>query len=448
MKLSHLPFNPFTTFSALATALLLAVASPGVATNNDEDLAGEGGHTPTAGVQIIVDASRTMAGSLADGTERMDAVRQATGAWLDHLKSSDETVEVSLRAFGNGSRRRIQDCEDTELLAKPTLATEVGKDWTGALLGLPPTGFSPISRALEIGTRDLARRTTEERAIVLIADGRDSCGVDPCHTARILRASHPTLRIHTIALDPDAATGAQLACIADVTGGIHLHADSVEAVTAALTQTANAEPNPPVAFTGGSGVLTLDRATIPGHEVRDTRTGTIIGSLSSGRRSKNLPAGVYNIAMGPLWWQSVRIAPGQQTILRPGILSVRGASVRGHRVRDSETGVLAGGVSTIKSSIPLIPGTYDITFGQALWRGVRVEAGHETVLRPPRLEYRGVPARGVQVRDAAGREVGTLTPGYWRLAVPPGSYVVDLAGGPATFDLERGQVIDLGQHDR
>ena len=60
-------------------------------------------------------------------------------------------------------------------------------------------------------------RTAEEPAnIVIVSDGNDNCGGDPCEAARSVKANYPFTKIHVISVGGDVAVGK---CIAAATGG-------------------------------------------------------------------------------------------------------------------------------------------------------------------------------------------------------------------------------------
>ncbi len=75
-------------------------------------------------------------------------------------------------------------------------------------------------------------RTPEEPVnLVLVSDGRDSCGADPCSIARALKAEFPYLYIHVIALTSQVEP---LRCVANATGGELIMPQNAAALAAAL----------------------------------------------------------------------------------------------------------------------------------------------------------------------------------------------------------------------
>jgi Mg-chelatase subunit ChlD len=70
---------------------------------------------------------------------------------------------------------------------------------------------------LAVETLDGGRTTDDPANIVLIGDGPDTCGGDPCAAAQAAKAARPGLRIDVI----DLAGQPQLQCVAELTGGTY-----------------------------------------------------------------------------------------------------------------------------------------------------------------------------------------------------------------------------------
>ena len=74
----------------------------------------------------------------------------------------------------------------------------------------------------------------ERNTIVLVSDGEETCGGDPCALAAELAAGDIELVIHTIGLAVDDVARTQLQCVADVSGGTYTDADRAEDLNVAL----------------------------------------------------------------------------------------------------------------------------------------------------------------------------------------------------------------------
>ena len=180
---------------------------------------------------IILDASGSMWG-IAGGQTKIasarTAVRGLLEAWPDNRK-------LGLMAYGH---RRKGDCGDIETIA-PVGGIDAAA-LAGAVDRLNPKGKTPIAASLTKAADDL--KSAETRAtIILVSDGIETCGGDPCAVAKALEASGVDFTAHVIGFDvSDPAAKAQLRCIADVSGGIYRDAEDGAGLGDALKETAAA----------------------------------------------------------------------------------------------------------------------------------------------------------------------------------------------------------------
>ncbi len=182
-------------------------------------------------VEIIVDASRSMWGRM-HGEPKM-AVAKTILNDVSHWFPED--LDLALRAYGNSSPSESNNCADSTLLVP---FGDQNREWIRqAIAGLRPLGQTPIAYALNQAARDFGAQQ-DDRAIVLVTDGIESCGGDPAWAARQLREQGIT--VHLIgfgmanAADEDAAS---LRAVADASGGRYVTAGSAEELKNALVQT-------------------------------------------------------------------------------------------------------------------------------------------------------------------------------------------------------------------
>ena len=182
-------------------------------------------------VEIVVDASRSMWGRL-DGEPKMSVAKEIL--WeVSHWFPQD--LDLALRAYGSTSPSESADCGDSALLVP--FADENRGSIRAAIDGLRPLGQTPIAYALQQAGRDFGTRN-DDRAVVLVTDGIESCGGDPVQAARDLRDRG--IIVHVIGFgmgnvaDEDTAS---LQSIASASGGRYVTAGSAEELKAALAQT-------------------------------------------------------------------------------------------------------------------------------------------------------------------------------------------------------------------
>jgi hypothetical protein len=101
-----------------------------------------------------------------------------------------------------------------------------------------PRGQTPLTYSLEQAARDFGPASDEERVMILVSDGAESCGGDPAAAARALQAQGFKLKVHTVGFDVDAAARAQLEALSNATGGEYHDARNADALAQSLTRLA------------------------------------------------------------------------------------------------------------------------------------------------------------------------------------------------------------------
>ncbi len=182
-------------------------------------------------VEIVVDASRSMWGRM-DGEPKMAV---AKGILQDVSYWFPEDLDLALRAYGSTSPSDNNDCGDSTLLVP--FGEENREPIRQAIAGLRPLGQTPIAYALNQATHDFGS-LQDDRALVLITDGIESCGGDPVQAARELREQG--IKVHLIGFGMGSAADedtASLQAVADASGGRYVTAGSAEALKDAFEQT-------------------------------------------------------------------------------------------------------------------------------------------------------------------------------------------------------------------
>jgi Ca-activated chloride channel family protein len=212
------------------TALLMTLGSvlaPPAAAAQDRNSS-----TPTV---FVVDASNSMWGRL-EGRPKIEIARESVTALIASLP---QAMRIGLVAYGH---RRAGDCSDIETVLP--VAT-VNRAKIEALAGrLVPRGKTPITGALREAAGQL--EAGKPGTIVLVTDGIETCGGDPCALATELKRKNASLIAHVVGFDLSGNEGAKLSCIADRTGGTFVAASNARELAAALMTTAQAKPKPVV----------------------------------------------------------------------------------------------------------------------------------------------------------------------------------------------------------
>jgi Ca-activated chloride channel family protein len=187
-------------------------------------------------VILVLDASGSMWGQI-DGKSKMEIAKEVVGRVVGAWKPENE---LGLVAYGH---REKGSCEDIEVLREPG-PLDAG-DYMSAVKALNPKGKTPMTAAVRMAAESL-KYTERKASVILVSDGIETCGLDPCAVAEELEKLGVDLTVHTVGfgLDDQGAV-AQLKCLAEKTGGTYTTAENASELEAALTKTVEAVPAPP-----------------------------------------------------------------------------------------------------------------------------------------------------------------------------------------------------------
>lgn len=173
-------------------------------------------HARAGDLVFVLDASGSMWGQV-DGVAKITTARSVLSALLGDLP---EGTRAALVSYGD---QRERDCSDVTVVAAPGALAPAAL--AERLAGIQPKGKTPIASSLERAGDLLGEATGGQ--IVLISDGIETCGGDPCATAAALAARGVDVRIHVVGFDVDDAARAQLACVAERGNGRYFDARDV-----------------------------------------------------------------------------------------------------------------------------------------------------------------------------------------------------------------------------
>jgi len=387
-------------------------------------------------VEIILDASASMNYKLRGGETRLNLSKKAVE---EFVRAADPSSTIALRAYGHQSLKERHDCADSSLLVGFGSLSLHREKMVLQTNGLKALGYAPITLALTEAVKDFPADFRGDMIIVLVSDGRETCKGDPCVLAQGLAKERGKLVIHTIGFNADSLARQQLECIAKVTGGKYLLADDAVQLAKALLVAASTSRGLIVRKIG-EGMLSMEGADYPGHTVLNAETGEKVGVLSHAQPWLKLPAGIYNVGVGKMFWKSIEVTPGANMVLKPAILRIERANIRGHRVVENETGEEFDSMSQTRDSIVLIPGDYEVFFGNAVWP-VAAMPGAKITLNPGLVTVRGASAQGIRIRTLRGDLVDSISHSMPTIPLPPGEYTIEIDGRMKPFTVKVGDNI-------
>jgi Ca-activated chloride channel family protein len=147
---------------------------------------------------FVLDCSGSMWGNM-NGKQKIIVARRILTKMVDSL-GNIPNVEMALRAYGNNSSGGIKDCKDTKL--EVPFAADNGATIKAKLAKLNPSGTTPIAYSLTQAARDFPS-TKSKNIIILITDGLEECGGDPCAVSQALQERGVMLKPFIIGLGMD-----------------------------------------------------------------------------------------------------------------------------------------------------------------------------------------------------------------------------------------------------
>jgi hypothetical protein len=153
------------------------------------------------------------------GSTRIEVAKDALGKIIDDL-SERKGIAVGLRVYGH----RTNDCKDTKLeipigpMDEKKMKAFIGK--------IKPKGKTPIAYSLQEAAKDFKKDFTGSKVIILVTDGLESCGGDPCAAAKVLAEKGIVSKIHVVGFGMDKKSVSKLECIVKPSGGLLLEANS------------------------------------------------------------------------------------------------------------------------------------------------------------------------------------------------------------------------------
>lgn len=131
---------------------------------------------PVTRILFVFDASQSMYGRWQSDT-KFDLAVKLFSNLLDSLKTIPN-LELALRMYGHQKQFPPQDCNDTRL--EVPFAKDNVNRIKHVLKTTIPKGTTPIAYSLSQATKDFTPCDNCRNVVILITDGLEECGGDPC----------------------------------------------------------------------------------------------------------------------------------------------------------------------------------------------------------------------------------------------------------------------------
>jgi hypothetical protein len=229
------PFAPAAT--AAPTAAAISAAAPEAPAAAPFGPASGGSAQQTVNIQLVLDASGSMAEEIG-GETKIVAARRALEQVIAQLPDSAPNINVGFRVYGhlgdNSEVGRAVSCQSTELLVP---VQGINKDLLRQQVNaFEPTGWTPITLALQKAAEDLRPGDNIKNIIIMVTDGIETCEGDPCAAAKALRESQAEVRIDVVGFGTTPEEDRSLRCIADNAGGTYTNVQSGDVLVQSLQQ--------------------------------------------------------------------------------------------------------------------------------------------------------------------------------------------------------------------
>ena len=167
-------------------------------------------NTPINRILFVFDASQSMLGRWQTG-RKIDIAKNLLSNMVDSLKDI-ENLEIGLRVYGHKSGYPPKDCDDTHLevnFMNSKYAVDIIKKY---LKVIQSRGTTPIARSLEEGAKDFPD-DNGRNIVILITDGKEECGMDPCAVSRLYQRKGIILKPFVIGVGLDKTWKESFDCV-------------------------------------------------------------------------------------------------------------------------------------------------------------------------------------------------------------------------------------------
>jgi hypothetical protein len=200
---------------AMAVILVFMMLLPASAISADKSL-----------IFYILDGSGSMWGRV-DGRLKIQVAKEVMNTLLSE---TPDDIQCGIMIYGH---RKKGDCSDIEIIIPIGKLNKEGA--IDKIKRITPKGKTPISDSIAMAI-DKIKGTEYASTIVLVSDGIETCGKDPCALTRSLKESGINFVMHVVGFGVKGGAAKQLACIAEAGGGKYFSTSNATDLLAALNQ--------------------------------------------------------------------------------------------------------------------------------------------------------------------------------------------------------------------
>lgn len=148
-------------------------------------------------ILFVLDGSGSMEATWSANQSRMDVAKEILTRLVDSLRVNPD-LELALRVYGHQSPRGQNNCQDSRL--EVPFANKNHNAIVNKIKTIVPKGTTPITYSVTQAAKDFPSSSGYRNILILITDGVESCGGDPCEVSRELQRKGVFLRPYIIGL--------------------------------------------------------------------------------------------------------------------------------------------------------------------------------------------------------------------------------------------------------
>lgn len=196
-------------------------------------------------IGLVLDSSGSMGALLEGNKSKMFFLKKLM---KDFSRSQwKQSNDIGVRIYGGRVKNNCADTFSPYPFSKGTL----GK-LEKSLEEMAPVGMTPLHKSIQMTTDDIKSRPGPKK-ILIVTDGEDTCGGDPCETAEKVKKEKLDLTYYVVALGYQGSSDAlkKLSCLGDVSVADNEQSfqDALSNIKGKMNQTENLivkSPNPDV----------------------------------------------------------------------------------------------------------------------------------------------------------------------------------------------------------
>jgi Ca-activated chloride channel homolog len=265
-------------------------------------------------ILFVYDASQSMLG-LWQSDRKISIASKLMSELLDSLRNV-QNLQLGLRVYGHQKNYPPQDCDDSKLEI-PLGFSNIDKI-KNKLKTISPRGTTPIAASLEAAGNDFPPMDNCRNIIVLITDGLEECGGDPCAVSISLQKKGVVLKPFIIGIGRNFASSFE--CV-----GTYFDATTEKDFSTALKVVVSQALNSTTAQVNLLDTYGKPTETNVGMTFYDNFSGTVKYNYVHTMNDLGLPDTLvldplmaYNLVVHtipPVTKDSITITPGKHTVI-------------------------------------------------------------------------------------------------------------------------------------